>query len=198
MTMNINDFCPLDEYITSIHDDGKEWFCAESIRRALQNDEERTGVVQDLEGIVPCYSDQDDARFVSEDDFYRWVFGSRNPTAERFLSWVTTVVMPTVIEDRLYMFGKEKSLPTPASEDEGLWRWKDQSIINDEEQLMSVIGWWDYVVEMLKELRRDGGIILYLNDIMDEADPTQVDRQAVKALIAKKIKRRDQIRRAVA
>lgn len=198
MTMNINDFCPLDEYIPSTRVDGQDWFFVENIRRALQNQEASTTFDQKFEGIVPIYSDEDDPRLVSEDNFYRWVLGSENPAAERFQSWVMRVVMPTVIEDRMYMFGEEDRYPTPACDDEELLFWRGDGILDDEMELAILIEWWDYVIEILKEIRRDGGYLLDLADFTDDADPMRINRQLITKSVTKKVERRARLQRAVA
>ena len=64
-------------------------------------------------------------------------------------------------------------------------------------QLIDLIQWWNYVVAILKEIRRDRGYFLTMDEFTNR-DPMRVNRQAVTKAVTKKVERRDRLKRAAA
>jgi len=203
MTMNINDFCPLDEYIPCIHLDGQDWFFAENVCRALQIEGGPNALKRHLSErswleITPAYARTDDDRvlLISEDVFYEQVLSRSVPAAERFTSWVLTVVLPTMLEDGIYIPGEENRYPTPACKHEDLSVWNDESIWADESRHWEIVMWWEWVYSVLQELRSDEGCMLDPYVLMGE--PQSVRDIAIREMVNKKIERRDRMQRAIA
>jgi prophage antirepressor-like protein len=203
MTMNINDFCPLDEYIPCIHLDGRDWFFAENVCRALQIEGGPNALKRHLSErswleITPAYARTNDDRvlLISEDVFYEQVLVRNVPAAERFTSWVLTVVLPTMLEDGIYIPGEEHSYPTPDCKHEDLSVWNDESIWADESRHWEIVMWWEWVYRVLTELRFAEVGILDPYVLKDESQSAR--DAAFRRMLDKKIERRDRMRRAAA
>ncbi len=203
MTMNINDFCPLDEYIPWIHKDGQDWFFAENVCRTLQIEGGPSALKRHLPErswleITPAYArtDNDRVLLISETAFYDQVLARSVPAAEQFRSWVLTVVLPTMLEDGIYIPGEEHRYPTPDCKSEDLSVWEDESIWADESRHWEIVMWWEWVYRVLQELRSAEVGILDPYVLMDE--PQSVRDTAIRKMVNKKVERSTQLQLVVA
>lgn len=203
MAININELCPLDSYIPWIHQDGQDWLFAKNVCDALQIEGGPNALKQRLskqrwQEISPAYarSDTDHVLFISETAFYELVVTSDVPAAKLFRSWVLEVVLPTMLEDGVYIPGEETRYPTPECKHEDLSVWSDESIWADETRHWEIAEWWEWVYHVLAELRFAEVGILNPYALMDK--PHSVRDGAIRAMVNKKIKRRDSMQRAVA
>lgn len=82
-------------------------FCGNDVARALGYAKPRNAISAHCKGALKrgalTNGGDQDALFIPESDLYRLVFGSKLPSAERFVDWVTTEVLPSIRRHGAYM-----------------------------------------------------------------------------------------------
>ncbi len=80
--------------------DGKPYFCASDIARALGYANPNKAVNNHCRAITKCSTPISgkiqQINFIPEGDVYRLIMKSKLPTAEKFESWVMDEVLPTI------------------------------------------------------------------------------------------------------
>lgn len=86
--------------IRTILIDGKPYFCANDVAKALgyakPNNAVSTHCRATLKQGIPISRKIQDVNFISEGDVYRLIIKSKLPSAEKFESWVFDEVLPTI------------------------------------------------------------------------------------------------------
>lgn len=194
MSININDFCPLNGYIPTITEEGTDWFFVKYVYEALGLDHEEINhqhllAQSEWAQLTPNYArdDSDIVHLVSESGFYRLVFMSDDPKACRFKDWVLDTVIPAVVEDGMYMMGEEKSFPPPECVFVSQSEYRTQ---NGTERVF-----WEHTVSvLLPELRLDGAFFRDIYEVAEmDADPDTM-KAISQEMVGRKVARRDHIR----
>lgn len=85
--------------IRTIEENGDVLFCGTDVAKALGYINPRDAVGRRCKGVVKrdAYTNRRQTMsFIPESDLYRLVFGSKLPSAERFVDWVTEEVLPSI------------------------------------------------------------------------------------------------------
>lgn len=86
--------------IRTVEENGEVLFCGTDVARALGYVNPRDAVGRRCRGVVKrdAYTNKrrQEMTFIPESDLYRLVFGSKLPSAERFVNWVTEEVLPSI------------------------------------------------------------------------------------------------------
>lgn len=86
--------------IRSVVIDGKPYFCASDIAKALGYKRPNDAILQHCRATVkhstPISGKLQDINFIPEGDVYRLIIKSKLPTAEKFESWVMDEVLPSI------------------------------------------------------------------------------------------------------
>ncbi len=85
--------------IRTIEENGDVLFCGTDVAKALGYINPRDAVGRRCKGVVKrdAYTNRRQTMsFIPESDLYRLVFGSKLPSAERFVDWVTEEVLPAI------------------------------------------------------------------------------------------------------
>lgn len=86
--------------IRTVEENGEVLFCGTDVARALGYVNPRDAVGRRCRGVVKrdAYTNKrrQEMTFIPESDLYRLVFGSKLPSAERFVDWVTEEVLPSI------------------------------------------------------------------------------------------------------
>lgn len=86
--------------IRTLEENGKILFCGSDIAKILGYSNARDALSKHCRGVVkrdtPTNSGTQSVPFIPESDLYRLTFGSKLPTAEKFIDWVTEDVLPTI------------------------------------------------------------------------------------------------------
>lgn len=85
--------------IRTIEENGDVLFCGTDVAKALGYINPRDAVGRRCKGVVKrdTYTNRRQTMsFIPESDLYRLVFGSKLPSAERFVDWVTEEVLPAI------------------------------------------------------------------------------------------------------
>lgn len=102
--------------VRTIDDNGTILFCGSDVAKALGYSNPRDALIRHCRGVVKhdgvsfttnqygTTSEQKmEMSFIPESDFYRLVFSSKLPTAEKFTDWVTSEVLPSIRKHGAYM-----------------------------------------------------------------------------------------------
>lgn len=89
-------------------EDGTPLFCAKDVANTLGYIDTNDAIARHCRGVAKHYPITDrlgraqEARFITEGDLYRLVFGSHLPTAEKFEAWVVDEVLPSIRKHGMY------------------------------------------------------------------------------------------------
>lgn len=101
--------------VRTLEEDGTVLFCGSDVAKALGYARPNDAVTQHCRATVkrrtPISGKMQDINFIPESDFYRLVFSSKLPTAEKFTDWVTSEVLPSIRRSGGYIAGQESMTP---------------------------------------------------------------------------------------
>ncbi|MCF6419785.1 BRO family protein [Furfurilactobacillus milii] len=116
--------------------------------------EDKMGVQNGTPSVTDSLGRQQTPTWVNESGVYSLVFGSKLPSARRFKHWVTSVVLPSIREQGMYMEPAkvEQLLSNPDTMIEILTRYKESQAevqqLNEEKRLMQPkVDYFDDLVE---------------------------------------------------
>lgn len=99
--------------------DGKPYFVANDVARALGYSNPRKAILDHCKGVTkrdtPTSSGVQSMSYINEGDLYRLIMKSKLPSAEKFESWVMDEVIPSIHQYGAYMTEQtiEKALASP-------------------------------------------------------------------------------------
>lgn len=94
---------------------GQPWIVAKDVCDALSLSNSRQAVASlDLDEKGVCTTDtlggEQNVLIVNESGLYALTFKSRKPAAKAFRKWVTSIVLPAIRKDGMYVIGEENAL----------------------------------------------------------------------------------------
>lgn len=97
--------------IRTVEVDGKPYFVASDIAKALGYSNPRDAIVRHCKGVVkrdtPTSGGVQNMSYIPEGDLYRLITHSKLESAERFESWVFDEVLPSIRKNGGYIAGQE-------------------------------------------------------------------------------------------
>lgn len=105
--------------VRTLEENGVVLFCGSDVAKALGYAVPRKALFDHCKGVlkrnIPTNGGTQEMSFIPESDLYRLVFSSKLPTAEKFIDWVTSEVLPTIRRHGAYMTPEtiEKALTDP-------------------------------------------------------------------------------------
>ena len=99
--------------LRTITKDGEPWFVAKDIAGALGFRDAFNAVQHldsDEQANLPLAGFARGATIVNESGLYSLILRSRKPEAKAFRKWVTSVVLPSIRKDGIYIAGQEKPI----------------------------------------------------------------------------------------
>lgn len=101
--------------IRTINIDGKPWFVANDIAKALGYSNARDAVSKHCKGVAkrdtPTSSGVQSVSYINEGDMYRLIMRSKLPSAQRFEEWVVDEVLPSIRQNGGYIANQENLTP---------------------------------------------------------------------------------------
>ena len=105
--------------VRTLEENGVVLFCGSDVAKALGYAVPRKALFDHCKGVlkrnIPTNGGTQEMSFIPESDLYRLVFSSKLPTAEKFIDWVTSEVLPTIRRHGAYLTPEtiEKALTDP-------------------------------------------------------------------------------------
>lgn len=97
--------------IRTVEIDGKPYFVANDVARALGYSNPRKAIIDHCKGVTkrdtPTSSGVQSMSYINEGDLYRLIAKSKLPSAERFETWVFDEVLPSIRKNGGYIAGQE-------------------------------------------------------------------------------------------
>lgn len=101
--------------LRTIEEDGKIFFCATDVAKALGYINPRDAISRHCRGVVkrdaPTQGGIQAITFIPEGDVYRLITHSKLPGAEKFESWVFDEVLPSLRKDGYYSLAPQENKP---------------------------------------------------------------------------------------
>lgn len=118
-----------DQAVRVVTIDGKPWFVAADVCRALGYNVKPDGTVNTNNALRPLLDDEVSCclisetggrpnKVISESGLYTLIMRSDKPEARAFQDWVTRDVLPAIRKDGAYVMGEEKVATGEMTEDE--------------------------------------------------------------------------------
>lgn len=93
--------------VRTVEENGVVLFCGSDVAKALGYTNPSKALSDHCKGVTkrytPTKSGNQEMSFIPESDLYRLVFGSKLPTAEKFVDWITSEVLPSIRKHGAYM-----------------------------------------------------------------------------------------------